>query len=214
MASNVQYCRLSSYILTCNTLGYPRTRFHTCSCSSGDWIMLQPRVRKHCVDTSVAHRARCRWVARQHTLHESPLLTKAVRTYKHKPRYPCSDPFVASPPPPPIRYRTIMSYTCGTPRVNFFSNPDIIHLNKPTGTLMDDNARVIEDNMVRATGERQPRIPHWTYIISGRVSLFLRIQHSNQCVRWFEVQPPARIDADGNGVSSALSLARTIRYLL
>ena len=42
-----------------------------------------------------------------------------------------------------------MSVSCGTPRVNFFSNPDIIHLNKPTGTLTEDNARAIEDNMVR-----------------------------------------------------------------
>ena len=42
-----------------------------------------------------------------------------------------------------------MSVSCGTPRVNFFSNPDVIHLNKPTGTVTENNARAIEDNMVR-----------------------------------------------------------------
>lgn len=48
-----------------------------------------------------------------------------------------------------VRYGTIMSVSCGSPRVNYFSNPDVIHLNKPTGTPTEDNARVIEDNMVR-----------------------------------------------------------------
>lgn len=53
-----------------------------------------------------------------------------------------------------------MSFTCGTPRVNFFSNPDVIHLNKPTGTLMDDNARNIEDNMVRGNRDINPNFAH------------------------------------------------------
>lgn len=49
-----------------------------------------------------------------------------------------------------------MSYSCGPPRVNYFSNPGVIHLNKPTGTPMDNNARVIVDNMVRGKNDRQP----------------------------------------------------------
>ena len=42
-----------------------------------------------------------------------------------------------------------MSYSCGGPRVNYFSNPDVEYLNKPTGTADEDNARAIEENMVR-----------------------------------------------------------------
>ena len=42
-----------------------------------------------------------------------------------------------------------MSYSCGTPRVNFFSNPNVTHLNKPTGTPTENNARAFGDNMVR-----------------------------------------------------------------
>ena len=50
---------------------------------------------------------------------------------------------------PIIRYRTIMSYSCGTPSANYFSNPDVTYLDKPTGTATEDNARAIRDNMVR-----------------------------------------------------------------
>ena len=46
-----------------------------------------------------------------------------------------------------------MGYATGCdpspPRVNYFSNPDISYLGRPTGTATDDNARCIEDNMVR-----------------------------------------------------------------
>ncbi|CAB1100369.1 unnamed protein product [Ectocarpus sp. CCAP 1310/34] len=58
-------------------------------------------------------------------------------------------------------YRTIMSYYlngCGgdptpqedpiVPRVNYFSNPEVTYLNKPTGTAAADNARCIEESMV------------------------------------------------------------------
>lgn len=45
-----------------------------------------------------------------------------------------------------------MSHTCGTPSVNHFSNPDVIVLDKPTGTATEDNARAIEDNMVSSGG--------------------------------------------------------------
>lgn len=61
------------------------------------------------------------------------------------------------------RYATIMSYAnddCGgVSKINYFSNPDIGYLGLPTGTLTDDNARCIEDNMVRlvTVGYRQPR---------------------------------------------------------
>lgn len=44
-----------------------------------------------------------------------------------------------------------MAYSCEffTPRVNYFSNPDISVLGRVTGTPTEDNARVIRDNMVR-----------------------------------------------------------------
>ncbi|CAN0252790.1 unnamed protein product [Ascophyllum nodosum] len=43
-------------------------------------------------------------------------------------------------------YRTIMSYwdQCFTPVVNYFSNPDVIVYDKPTGQDDADNARIIE----------------------------------------------------------------------
>ena len=54
----------------------------------------------------------------------------------------------------PPRYRTIMAYndkdTCNTPRVNWFSNPDVMHLNKPTGDATHNNAQCIKDSMVRS----------------------------------------------------------------
>lgn len=44
-----------------------------------------------------------------------------------------------------------MSYPCDdAPYGNYFSNPDVNYLDKPTGTDTEDNARVIIDNMVRA----------------------------------------------------------------
>ena len=44
-----------------------------------------------------------------------------------------------------------MSYreSCVVPRVNYFSNPDVILYDKPTGQDNADNARTIELNMVR-----------------------------------------------------------------
>lgn len=49
------------------------------------------------------------------------------------------------------RYRTIMSYSCGTPYIFYFSNPDVSYLGKPTGTATENNARSIRNNMVRRT---------------------------------------------------------------
>lgn len=50
-------------------------------------------------------------------------------------------------------YRTIMSYGCPDDytvgRLNWFSNPDVELLDKPTGTVDNDCARAIEDHMVR-----------------------------------------------------------------
>lgn len=48
----------------------------------------------------------------------------------------------------PIRYRTIMSYWCGSNYVNYFSNPDVPFLGKPTGTDTENNAQALRDNMV------------------------------------------------------------------
>ncbi|CAM9926139.1 unnamed protein product [Ascophyllum nodosum] len=46
-------------------------------------------------------------------------------------------------------YATIMAHTCNdVPRINWFSNPDVDHLNKPTGQDDANCARAIEDNMV------------------------------------------------------------------
>ena len=52
----------------------------------------------------------------------------------------------------PPRYRTIMAYrdNCDIPRVNWFSNPDVMHLNKPTGDATHNNAQCIKDSMVRS----------------------------------------------------------------
>lgn len=60
-----------------------------------------------------------------------------------------------------------MSYGCpsssSVSRINYFSNPDVSVLNKATGTSTEDNAKTIEDNMVRqaratATSGRSVRI--------------------------------------------------------
>lgn len=44
-----------------------------------------------------------------------------------------------------------MSYSdgCSVPRVNYFSNPDVTYLNKPTGDAQNNNAQCIRDRMVR-----------------------------------------------------------------
>lgn len=45
-----------------------------------------------------------------------------------------------------------MSYECEdddtVPRVNYFSNPDVSYLDKPTGTSTEDNARAVRESMV------------------------------------------------------------------
>lgn len=44
-----------------------------------------------------------------------------------------------------------MSYSCDdpeVPRVNYFSNPDVTYLDKPTGTETENNARAIKEIMV------------------------------------------------------------------
>ncbi|CAM9477384.1 unnamed protein product, partial [Hapterophycus canaliculatus] len=57
--------------------------------------------------------------------------------YAHGYRY-CSD----------IMYTTIMSYTedCTATRVNYFANPNVWYLDRPTGTDTEDCARAIEEN--------------------------------------------------------------------
>lgn len=49
------------------------------------------------------------------------------------------------------RYVTIMSYTddCHGGYANYYSNPDVIHLGKPTGTDTENCARRITETMVR-----------------------------------------------------------------
>ncbi|CAM9301014.1 unnamed protein product [Laminaria digitata] len=42
-----------------------------------------------------------------------------------------------------------MSYSCGSTRVNYFSNPDVEYNGEPTGTSTENNVRAIENNMVR-----------------------------------------------------------------
>lgn len=44
-----------------------------------------------------------------------------------------------------------MSYwnNCYAPVINYFSNPDVYYDGLPTGAATEDNARTIEDNMVR-----------------------------------------------------------------
>lgn len=43
-----------------------------------------------------------------------------------------------------------MSYGCSdAPVINFFSNPDVLYNDRPTGTATENNARIIKDNMVR-----------------------------------------------------------------
>eukprot|EP00752_Nemacystus_decipiens_P003649 g3363.t1 len=47
-----------------------------------------------------------------------------------------------------IAYTTIMSYTagCTATRANYFANPDVSYLNRPTGTETENCARAIEQN--------------------------------------------------------------------
>eukprot|EP00904_Undaria_pinnatifida_P008309 jgi/Undpi1/4608/HiC_scaffold_18.g07962.m1 len=56
-------------------------------------------------------------------------------------------------------YRTVMSYSCGSSRENYFSNPDVSYLDKPTGTASADNVRVLEDNMVAVSKIRKSLTP-------------------------------------------------------
>ncbi|CAN0372426.1 unnamed protein product [Ascophyllum nodosum] len=54
-------------------------------------------------------------------------------------------------------YRTIMAAFCtdpAIPRINWFSNPDVVALNKVTGTNDNDCARAIEENMSRVADFR------------------------------------------------------------
>ncbi|CAN0145382.1 unnamed protein product [Ascophyllum nodosum] len=55
-------------------------------------------------------------------------------------------------------YRTIMSYPCtedtSVPRVNWFSNPDVVLLDKASGTSDNDCALAIEESMVTVSGFR------------------------------------------------------------
>lgn len=49
------------------------------------------------------------------------------------------------------RYITIMTSPddeCLAPYVNYYSNPDVMHLGRPTGTATEDCARGIRDTMV------------------------------------------------------------------
>ena len=41
-----------------------------------------------------------------------------------------------------------MSHSCGSFVVNYFSNPGVSYLGRATGTTEEDNAGVIEENMV------------------------------------------------------------------
>lgn len=43
----------------------------------------------------------------------------------------------------------VNGYSLGVPRENYFSNPDVIFKDKPTGTVVDDCARRLEETMVR-----------------------------------------------------------------
>ena len=58
-----------------------------------------------------------------------------------------------------------MSYGCGSPYGNYFSNPDVTYLGRPTGTPTEDNARTIEDNMVRSpeTNMCTRIVPCWLF---------------------------------------------------
>lgn len=50
------------------------------------------------------------------------------------------------------RYRTVMTYRCPNntaPIVNYFANPNVSYLGRPTGTDTENNARIIVENMVR-----------------------------------------------------------------
>ena len=53
----------------------------------------------------------------------------------------------------PSRFRTIMAYNdavnCNTPRVNWFSNPDVAYNGIDTGDAAHNNAQCIKDSMVR-----------------------------------------------------------------
>ncbi|CAM9947269.1 unnamed protein product, partial [Sphacelaria rigidula] len=56
-------------------------------------------------------------------------------------------------------FRTVMSYSnsCwAAPVINYFSNPDVNYLEKPTGTSTEDNARVIRETMETISNWRDP----------------------------------------------------------
>lgn len=56
-----------------------------------------------------------------------------------------------------------MSYSCGSvPRANYFSNPDVDYLDKPTGTATEDCARAISENIVSRSERRlEMKLSRW-----------------------------------------------------
>lgn len=42
-----------------------------------------------------------------------------------------------------------MSYNCGSPYANLFSNPNVVYHGRPTGSEFENNVQTIEDNKVR-----------------------------------------------------------------
>lgn len=87
---------------------------------------------------------------------------EAVALYAYLTLSSISDGEHAYETPGPLtsyRYTTIMSYTagCTATRANYFANPDVSYLDRPTGTETENCARAIEENkvgppMVRAEG--------------------------------------------------------------
>lgn len=63
---------------------------------------------------------------------------------------------------PTSRYRTIMSYSCGSGYGNYFSNPDVSYLGRVTGTATEDNARTIEENKVTGCVASRPAVQRCT----------------------------------------------------
>lgn len=103
-----------------------------------NWQMLHSTI---VVARALPHHVVCRTLNCSHHVdgcRTSPLVSRHASKWYDESPYPFDD-----------RYRTIMSYACNeVPRVNYFSNPDVDYLGKPTGDCQNDNARAIEENMV------------------------------------------------------------------
>lgn len=96
-------------------------------------------------------------------------------------------------------YVTIMAYQddCDVDYINYYSNPDVVVLGKPTGTAIENCARRIRDTMVRAVVASRvllvsPRLPQQPTTLSfARSAVLAERREMARCILALAKEPPA-----------------------